>query len=96
MNSRPGAMPVRRPMLATAGSSTAVAAMLFMNADSTPATVMIATVSVISRSPTSAWMRLPMASATPVCWRAALRMKIASMVITAGDWKPLKAFSMGT
>ncbi len=52
MNSRPGASPARGPMVATAGISTAVAAMLFMNADSTPATTIRTTINRVSLEPT--------------------------------------------
>ena len=91
MNNREGAMPVLRAMLATAGSSTATAATLFMNADSTPPTAMIASTSKISRSPMTRRTRPPIMSATPVCSSAPLTKKIDSMVITAGDAKPVNA-----
>ena len=78
-------------MVATAGISTAVAAMLFMNADSTPATTISTTMSRVSLDPTIWWMRPPMRSATPVSSSAAPTMNTDSMVITAGEEKPVNA-----
>ena len=91
MKSREGARPAWRARLATAGSSTAVAATLFMKAESNPAAVMSSTIRGTSRSPTSAWIRLPMASATPVLSRPSLMKKTESMVMTAGEEKPVNA-----
>ena len=96
MNSRAGARCARRARLATAGMSTAVAAMLFMNIERTPATSMTATISGTSRLPTKRWMAPPTRSATPVCISPALTMKIDSIVITADDAKPEKASGTAT
>ena len=90
-NNRDGGRCARRPRLATAGISTAVAAMLFMNIESSPATSITAIINGVSRLPTKRWMAPPTRSATPVCISPALTMKIDSMVITADDAKPVNA-----
>ena len=91
MNRREGAIRARRPRLATAGINTAVAAMLFMNIERTPATSITATINGVSRLPTKRWIAPPTRSATPVCINPALTMKIDSIVMTADDAKPVKA-----
>ena len=96
MNIRDGARWARRARLATAGISTAVAAMLFMNIERTPATSMTATIRGASRLPTKRWMAPPTRSATPVCINPALTMKIDSIVITADEAKPVNAWSTAT
>ena len=85
MKSRPGASPARGAIVATAGMSTAVAAMLFMNAESTPATNIKVIISRVSLEPTILWMRPPIRSATPVSSSAAPTMNTDNMVITAGE-----------
>ena len=80
-------------MLATAGISTAVAAMLFMNADSTPLVIISTAISRNSLLPTRVRIRLPTMSATPVSSNAAPTMKTPSIVITADDANPVNASS---
>ena len=91
MKSREGDSPARGARVATAGISTAVAAMLFMKAESTPATSMSTMIRRISLLPTRRWIWAAMPSATPVSKSAAPRMKTDSMVMTAGDENPWKA-----
>ena len=96
MKSRDGEMPEWRATDDTAGSSTAAAATLFMNADIRPATTIRRMISGTSLPPERRVNRLPTTSATPVRKRAAEMKKIENMVITAGEPKPTKAFSGAT
>jgi hypothetical protein len=91
MKSLEGAILARTASEATAGMSTAVAAMLFMKADRTPATSMRTRTRRVSLLPTMVWIRPPIMSATPVSRSAAPMTKTDSMVMTAGEAKPEKA-----
>ena len=91
MNRRDGAIPLVRAALATAGNNTAVAAMLFMKAESSPAPTMMTMMSGTSRPPMSAFSRSPTKSASPVFSIAVLTKKIDSIVMTAGEENPVKA-----
>jgi hypothetical protein len=91
MNRRDGSRPARPAIVATAGIITAVAAMLFMNADSPPATSIRTAIRRVSLFPTMRWTRPAIMSATPVSSRAAPTMNTESMVMTAGDENPVNA-----
>ena len=80
----------------TAGMSTAVAPMLFMNADIVPQVSMIVATSRGSLCPATFRIRAPIMSATPVMKSPPETMYTAQTVTTAGLAKPSKTACAGT
>jgi hypothetical protein len=93
IRSRDGCRCVCRAMATADGRSTAAAAMLFMNIESTAAVSIRAVARRASLAPRPRSRRIPTQCVTPVFSSAKVRMKMARIVMTA-DWlKPAKACS---
>ena len=91
ISSRDGGIRVLRETSTTTGNISAATPMLFMNAESTPAVIMITMIIAISRRPASRITWRPIMSAIPVRVSPSLRMNIAQTVITALLLNPANA-----
>ncbi len=93
ISSREGFTPERLAAPETGGSSTAAAAMLFMNRERKAPESITVTTSRCSLAPATRTRRSPTRRVTPVRSSPAARMKIASSVITADRLNPEKVSS---
>ena len=96
INKRDGGIRVLRATSTTTGNMSAATPMLFMNAESTPAVIMMTMIIATSRRPASRMTWRPIISAIPVRVRPSLRMNMAQTVMTALLLNPANAPAVDT
>ena len=96
INRREGEILVRRATSMTTGNIRAATPMLFINADSTAAVIMMTMIIAISRRPARRMTCRPIISAMPVRVSPSLRINIAHTVMTALLLKPANASLLET